>query len=103
MAKRVLPLIPSPLVVDHVELSSEAISIHCRFRSHTVRCPDCLQASQRFHSRYERRLADLPWQGRTVTIALNIRRLRCGVSGQPMASGLKFHGISASISATGQP
>jgi transposase, IS5 family len=25
------------------------------------------------------------------------------VSGQPMASGLKFHGISASISATGQP
>ena len=78
MAKRVLPLIPSPLVVDHVELSSEAISIHCRFRSHTVRCPDCLQASQRFHSRYERQLADLPWQGRSVTIALNIRRLRCG-------------------------
>ena len=77
MAKRVLPLIPSPLVVDHVELSSEAISIHCRFRSHTVRCPDCLQASQRFHSRYVRQLTDLPWQGRTVTIALNIRRLRC--------------------------
>jgi transposase len=70
MAKRVLPLIPSPLVVDHVELSSEAISIHCRFRSHTVRCPDCLQASQRFHSRYVRQLTDLPWQGYSATIRM---------------------------------
>ncbi|WLS01470.1 ISL3 family transposase [Shinella oryzae] len=77
MTKRVLPLIPSPRVVDHVQLSSEAISIHCRFRSLTARCPDCCRTSRRLHSRYERRLADLPWQGRTVTIALNVRRLRC--------------------------
>ena len=29
--------------------------------------------------------------------------LRLDVSGQPMASGLKFHGIRASMSAAGQP
>ena len=28
---------------------------------------------------------------------------RLNVSGQPMASGLKFHGIRASMSAAGQP
>lgn len=29
------------------------------------------------HSRYERRLADLPWQGRAVTIRLQVRRFQC--------------------------
>ncbi|CAN7671163.1 ISL3 family transposase [Rhizobium sp. LjRoot30] len=77
MAKRILPLIPPSLVVDHVEQSKEAITIDCRFRSTEAKCPDCSQASHRLHSRYERRLADLPWQGRAVTITLSVRRLRC--------------------------
>lgn len=77
MAKRILPLIPPSLVVDHVQQSKEAISIDCRFRSTGAKCPECRRASRRIHSRYDRRLADLPWQGRTVTITLNVRRLRC--------------------------
>ncbi|WP_349956742.1 transposase family protein [Rhizobium sp. ZPR3] len=77
MAKRILPLIPPSLVVDHVQQSREAISIDCRFRSTGGKCPDCRKASHRVHSRYERHLADLPWQGRAVTITLHVRRLRC--------------------------
>ena len=77
MVKRILPFIPPSLVVDHVQQSKEAISIDCRFRSTGAKCPDCRKASNRVHSRYVRRLADLPWQGRAVTIALNVRRLRC--------------------------
>lgn len=77
MAKRILPLIPPSLVVDHVQQSREAISIDCRFRSTGAKCPDCRKASHRVHSRYERHLADLPWQGRAVTITLHVRRLRC--------------------------
>lgn len=78
MAKRILPLIPSSLVVDHVQRSSDAISIDCRFRSTGTKCPDCRKASHRVHSHYKRRLADLPWQGRSVTISLDVRRFRCG-------------------------
>ncbi|WFU12789.1 ISL3 family transposase (plasmid) [Rhizobium sp. CB3090] len=77
MAKRILPLIPPSLVVDHVQQSRGAISIDCRFRSTGAKCPDCRKASHRVHSRYERHLADLPWQGRAVTIILHVRRLRC--------------------------
>lgn len=77
MAKRILPLIPPSLVVDHVQQSREAISIDCHFRSIGARCPDCCRVSHRVHSRYQRHLADLPWQGRAVTIILHVRRLRC--------------------------
>ncbi|WP_414125820.1 transposase family protein [Rhizobium sp. BR 317] len=77
MAKRIPPLIPPSLVVDRVEQSKEAISIDCCFRSTEAKCPDCSKASHRLHSRYERRLADLPWQGDAVTIILNVRRLGC--------------------------
>ncbi|AYG64223.1 transposase family protein [Rhizobium jaguaris] len=60
-----------------IQQSKEAISINCRFRSTGAKCPECRKASRRLHRRYERRLADLLWQGRTVMIILNIRRLRC--------------------------
>ncbi|WP_448192811.1 transposase family protein [Azospirillum sp. sgz301742] len=29
------------------------------------------------HSRYERRLGDLPWQGRPVILRLHVRRFLC--------------------------
>lgn len=77
MAKRILPLIPSSLVVDHVQQSRAAISIDCHCRSIGARCPDCCRVSHRVHSQYQRYLADLPWQGRAVTIILHVRRLRC--------------------------
>ncbi|KAA9382402.1 ISL3 family transposase [Neorhizobium galegae] len=78
VAKRILPLIPSSLVVDHVQQSTDAISIDCRFRSARTKCPDCRKASHRVHSHYQRHLSDLPWQGLSVTINLDVRRLRCG-------------------------
>jgi transposase len=40
-------------------------------------CPECQQASQRIHSRYRRRLNDLPWEGIPVRIELCVRRFFC--------------------------
>jgi transposase len=37
----------------------------------------CDQPSTRPHSTYRRRLADLPWQGRTVELHLRVSRFRC--------------------------
>ena len=37
----------------------------------------CCSPSRRVHSRYQRQLHDLPWQGRPVTIHLAVRRFHC--------------------------
>ncbi len=41
-------------------------------------CPSCGQPSRRLHSRYCRRLSDLPWEGIPVRIELRVRRFFCG-------------------------
>ena len=40
-------------------------------------CPKCGTVSRRIHSRYSRRLADLPMSGRTVQLVVIVRRFRC--------------------------
>ncbi len=43
----------------------------------TAACPSCGRLSHRVHSTYERRLQDLPWQGRAVELRVRARRFRC--------------------------
>ena len=57
---------------DHYE-----ITLILRARQVTARCPLCGRQSKRVHSRYERRLADLPWGVYAITIRLRVRRLFC--------------------------
>jgi hypothetical protein len=40
-------------------------------------CPSCSHPSRRVHSRYVRRVADLPIQGRTVQLTMDVRRFQC--------------------------
>ena len=40
----------------------------------------CGSLSDRVHSAYQRRLADLPWQGRIVEIRVRSRRFRCPIA-----------------------
>lgn len=77
MPKRVLPFVPPSLVVENIEQTMVGIVIRCRHRTGAANCPGCGQASIRLHSHYERRMADLPWQGHRVRIHLRVRRLRC--------------------------
>jgi transposase len=43
----------------------------------TSRCPHCQVRTRRIHSRYERRLADLPWAGYQVRWRLRVRKFFC--------------------------
>src|SRR5439155_27021220 len=43
----------------------------------TGSCPLCRRTATRVHSRYVRKLADLPWAGRFVRLRLDVRRFRC--------------------------
>ncbi len=75
-----LALVPAELVVSEVLIDADRITIRADPREASASCPACLQRSRRIHSRYDRRLADLPWQGRTVAIVVTVRRFRCGKS-----------------------
>ncbi len=81
MSKRLLPLVPSDLVVDQVLPTPDCLTVMCRSRIAAPVCPGCSHPSLRLHSSYPRRLADLPWQGRHVQIEVQVRRLRCGRPG----------------------
>ena len=45
--------------------------------SSVANCPACQCVSHSLHSRYSRVLRDLPWQGATVVLRLDVRRFRC--------------------------
>ena len=77
MLKRLLPLIPAGLQVQQVLPGPDHITILTTPRQTSAPCPDCAMPSRRVHSRYRRVLADLPWQGRPVTLRIDARRFRC--------------------------
>jgi transposase len=81
VSKRLLPLIPAGLVVDHVHPEADRLTIIARPRSPKGSCPTCRRPSGRLHSRYARTLADLPWHGRRVVLQVRARRLRCDTPG----------------------
>jgi transposase len=47
----------------------------------SVACPACGAPARRVHSRYQRTLADLPWQGLAVQLSLATRRFFCDAVG----------------------
>jgi transposase len=85
VTKRLLPLIPGGLVVEQVLPEPDRVTVVARPRFPTSTCPDCHTPSSRVHSRHERRLADLPRQGRPVTIRLRARRFLLRRAGLPEA------------------
>ncbi len=77
MPTRVLPLIPAGLAVVEVVSTADHVVITSSPHQPSAACPTCAQVSQRLHSRYQRTLADLPWQGRPVKLQVQARRFRC--------------------------
>ncbi len=65
------------MTVDRSLPADDTIIIETHATSTSANCPLCHHASSRRQSTYLRRLADLPWQGRTVRLHLQVRRFRC--------------------------
>jgi hypothetical protein len=64
------------LVLEAVEETTHGVVLRVRAK-HLPRCPACFKCRVSYHSRYARRVRDLPWQGRPVEIHLQTRRFRC--------------------------
>ena len=83
MSKSLLSLLPAGLAVDRVTVAHDRIVVAVHARTATATCPVCRRRSRRIHSRYVRRLGDLPWQGRVGHLDLQVRRFRCSVPDCP--------------------
>jgi transposase len=68
---------PSELVLGEVSRVGNLISIVVSVVRPRAACPSCNTSSSRVHSRYERTIRDLPWQGATVRLKLRCRRFYC--------------------------
>jgi zinc-finger of transposase IS204/IS1001/IS1096/IS1165 len=75
---RASTLIPRGFVADEAVNDVDGALITMRPASSTSLCPACGAISGRIHSRYSRRLADLPIVGRRVRLVLLAWRFRCG-------------------------
>jgi transposase len=65
------------ITIENARLDRNAVTIEAMTTAANADCPSCGRPSDRVHSRYVRTVQDLPWQGRSVTITLTVRRFRC--------------------------
>ena len=74
-------LLPEELDLEHLSVDGEGLTVRLRSASRSARCPACGRVSRRVHSRYERKLSDLPRHGARVILRVKTRRFFCdGVS-----------------------
>jgi transposase len=70
-------LFPEGMKVSHVAADSDVLTIYAESADVCPRCPDCGRGTERAHSRYQRKVADLPWRGIAVEIRIFARRFFC--------------------------
>ena len=75
-ALRPFALVPPGFVVESAVCDSATTLITVRPTSQASTCPECGVSSDRIHSRYLRRVTDLPMAGRTVHLVVMARRFR---------------------------
>ena len=65
------------LRLESTTLDSSIILLRLAPASTAAACPRCGQLSTHLHSHYQRMVADLPVSGRSVRLAIQVRRFRC--------------------------
>src|SRR5437879_4138729 len=71
--------LPAHLLLEDVLIENQVLTLVLTSTLPEMPCPDCRQPSSRVHSRYTRRLSDLPCQGRAVLLQVQVRRFFCDV------------------------
>lgn len=75
---------PSCLQLESYAADKQHITMVVKTTPAAASCPTCRQPSRRIHSRYQRTLADLPWQGMQVRLQLHSRKFFCWELGCPV-------------------
>src|SRR5262245_12885432 len=79
VAERVLAelLAGRTVVCDSGDVDDAGLTIRLRTTVPVVTCPMCGTPTDRVHSRYDRRVADLAWGARPVALRVRVRRCFC--------------------------
>src|SRR5215208_7074106 len=68
---------PTPIRLEKIIQHPSSLTLVVQATRPRPECPRCHHPSTRVHSYYTRRVADLPWHGVAVRLALHTRRFRC--------------------------
>jgi transposase len=68
---------PATIRLEKFIPSEKSLSLVVSTKRPVATCPHCQTVSARVHSRYNRTVADLPWQGISVKLELHTRRFFC--------------------------
>ena len=86
---------PAGLLVEAVTTEPDRLLVMAKPIAADAACPECGNRSSQIHSRYDRRLTDLPSHGRAVQLRIQVRRLRCAAIacprqffGEPLANDI---------------
>ncbi len=74
---------PAGLVIEAVTTEPDRLLILARPTEPDAACPECGRRSAHVHSRYDRKLMDLPSHGRAVHLRIRVRRFRCAAVSCP--------------------
>jgi len=79
-ALRVSELVPTGFAVEDVDINAGLVTLVIRASASSCSCPLCGAVARRVHSRYLRRVGDLPVAGRRTEMILQTRRFFCDAS-----------------------
>jgi transposase len=68
---------PNLLKIESIALYPGEVRLVAKARPMKSSCPSCGRQSDKVHSRYRRRLVDLPWEGITARLILSVRKFFC--------------------------
>src|SRR5260221_1929058 len=74
---------PAGITIDSIDPGANELVIGLACDTPSMPCPECHQLSARIHGHYQRTVADLPCAGRTVILALTVRKFVCPTPGCP--------------------
>src|SRR5215813_5476432 len=68
---------PNLLKIENIALYSDEVQWVMKTRPLKSTGPSCGQQSNQVHRRYQRHLADLPWEGSAAKLVLSVRKFFC--------------------------
>jgi transposase len=68
---------PNLLKIENIALYSGEVRLIVKTKPLRSACSSCGQHSAKVHSRYQRHLADLPWEGVTAKLILSVQKFFC--------------------------
>ena len=66
-----------PIEISQINHTTTHIQLYLATTAPLACCPKCGQPSSRQHSLYQRKVLDLPWAGKPVTIYIQVQRFFC--------------------------